>query len=265
MAEHITLWRESMPLPSPHDPEIPWLERHRPPAPNGSAVLICPGGSYSRRSPNEKLSIAAWFTARGVTAFIVEYRVGPHNRYPAPLLDVAEAVRLVRGRAPTWGLDPHRIGIIGFSAGAHAAASACVHIDPPELTPHTAWPRLSSRPDFMILLYPVITMDGRFTHEGSRRYLLGDSPDAELMHRTSCDRHVSPRTPPGLLIHAADDTAVPCENSLLMTMAMRRHGVPLELHLYEYGGHGFAMRSDNPLTRIWPEPMEAWLRGRGIV
>lgn len=265
MAQRIALWQESIPLRNARDPEIPGVEVHRPRGPNGAAVLICPGGSYSRRSPNEKQSVVDWFIARGVTAVIVEYRVGPVNRYPAPLLDVAEAVRVVRGHAPAWGLREDRIGIIGFSAGGHAAASACVHIDPPELQSCTARPGVTSRPDFMVLAYPVITMDGRFTHGGSRSNLLGPDPAPDVARHASCDLHVSERTPPGLLVHAAGDAAVPCENSLLMATAMRRHGVPVELHLYDRPGHGFSMEPGDPVLRSWPARMEDWMRVRGLL
>ena len=240
----------------------PWL----PPAgrANGTAVVVFPGGGYSHLSlDREGAQMARWLNERGVTAFVVRYRLGPRYRHPAMLQDAQRAVRLVRARAAEWKLDPRRIGVLGFSAGGHAASSAGTHFDAGAPADADVVARASSRPDFMVLVYPVITMDPRFTHAGSRRHLLGEQPAPELERLLSNETQVTRETPPTLLVASTDDASVPVENSLLMYQALRAAKVPAELHVFETGRHGFGLAPGDPVLSGWLAQCEAWMRRHG--
>lgn len=233
--------------------------------PNGTAVIICPGGGYMRLSTErEGVQYANWLSTLGVTAFVLKYRMSEFG-HPAPLQDIARAVRIVRSRAAEFKINPARIGVMGSSAGGHLAASAGTLFDHPAAKTGAALDATSARPDFLMLLYPVITMDGPAVHAGSRKALLGSSPSAELVQLMSVENQVSAATPPTLLIHTQADQAVPVENSILFYRALTRAKVPAEMYLFEHGGHGMGMRSGLGTASEWSRRAEEWLRERKLL
>jgi acetyl esterase/lipase len=236
------------------------------PAANGAAVVVCPGGAYSTlASDHEGRQVAEWLNRLGVTAFVLQYRVGPRYAHPAPLQDAQRALRLVRARAADFGVDPTRVGVMGFSAGGHLAASAGTIADagPPESDP--ALGAHGARPDFMILGYPVISMSAPFAHAGSVRHLLGETPAAGLAESLSLERRATPQTPPAFVFHTADDAAVPVENSLSFAQALKAAGVPVELHVFPKGRHGIGLARDDAVLSEWPRRAAAWLRALGVL
>jgi acetyl esterase/lipase len=222
------------------------------------AVLVLPGGAYSHRADHEGGGVAAAFRERGFQAFVLHYRVAP-ARCPGAYLDAVAAMRHLRGHAAEYGIRPDAIALCGFSAGGHLAASVGVFADQayPGLAPGTEV--ADSRPDAMILCYPVISF-GEQTHPGSVQNLLGADPDPALRERLSLERRVTPATPPTFLWHTSDDAAVPVGNSLLFAEALRRHGVPFELHVFPRGAHGLGLAADHPRMAAWPDLAAAWLR-----
>jgi acetyl esterase/lipase len=244
----------------------PVITPYLPPAgrANGTAVVVFPGGGYQHLSMEKEGSdVANWLASTGVTAFVVRYRLGPQYHHPTMLNDAQRAIRTVRARATEWGVDPRRIGIIGFSAGGHLASSAGTHFDA-GLTSGDAIDRVSSRPDFMMLLYPVITMlDSSITHRGSRVNLLGENPDPALVRLMSNETQVTRETPPAFIVHSTDDRTVPVENALLMYQALRNAAVPVEMHVFEYGGHGFGLAPKDPILSSWTTAGESWMRRHG--
>ncbi|HYJ46070.1 MAG TPA: alpha/beta hydrolase [Pyrinomonadaceae bacterium] len=263
----IILWPEGAPGALGHEPtDIPTLTPYLP-APEkatGAAIVICPGGGYEHLSDREGRPVAEWLNSVGVAAFVLKYRIGPRYHHPAPLEDAARALRTVRARAKEWGLDAARIGILGFSAGGHLASTAGTHFDAGKADSPDPVERMSSRPDLMVLIYPVITMRAA-THAGSKRNLLGENPAPELVALLSNDEQVTKQTPPTFLVHTFTDATVPLENSLLFVAALRRAGVPLEFHLYERGRHGFALGDGDPALSSWTARCADWLRLRGFV
>lgn len=227
------------------------------------AVIVMPGGGYTRRAPHEGEPIARWLNTLGIASFVLNYRVAP-SRYPAALEDARRAIRLVRHQADAWSLDRRRIGVLGFSAGGHVAASAGTRFTAGDPVADDPVERLSSRPDLLILCYPVITM-GAAGHAGSRAALLGDREhDADLVALTSNERHVSRDTPPAFLWHTADDGSVPVENSQRFAAALAQQAVPFELHIFERGPHGLGLGHDHPGVQHWPALCAAWLAQRGF-
>lgn len=224
-----------------------------------AAIIICPGGGYMRRAAHEAEPVARWLNGLGIHAFVLRYRVAPY-RYPCALSDAQRAIRHVRHHAREWGIDPGKIGILGFSAGGHLAASVGTRHD--EGDPSSADPvdRESCRPDALVLCYPVITMRDPHAHRGSRENLLGPEPDDALVGKMSIEEQVDERTPPTFLWHTADDSAVPVENSLMLAAALSRHGVPYELHIFEKGRHGLGLAEEDPHTGKWTEVCASWLR-----
>lgn len=248
----------------------PRLLVFRAPKPNGTGVIITPGGGYVREVlDKEGLETAHWLAARGVSAFLLVYRLpgeGHAQRADVPLQDAQRAVRLVRSRAADFALDAQRIGFLGFSAGGHVAASVATRFDAKVYAPLDALDAASARPDFSILLYPVISMAPSIAHGGSRQSLLGDAPDAATIARYSLENAVTKATPPTLLIHASDDTAVVPDNSVRYYSALQRNGVPAELHVFTRGGHGFGIRLAQGLPiGNWPELAWTWLVASGFV
>ncbi|MDL2355763.1 MAG: alpha/beta hydrolase [Pseudomonadota bacterium] len=233
--------------------------------PNGTAIIICPGGGYVRLSTErEGVQYANWLGTLGVTSFVLKYRMAEFG-HPAPLQDVLRAVRLVRARAAEFGVNPARIGVMGSSAGGHLAASAGTLFDHPLGRTGAALDATSARPDFLMLLYPVITMDGPAVHAGSRKALLGAAPNAEAVRLMSVETQVSAATPPTLLIHTQADKTVPVENSILFYQALTRANVPAELYLFEQGSHGMGMRGGLGTASDWPRRAEEWLRERKLL
>ena len=236
---------------------------------NGSAVVIFPGGGYGHLAmDHEGHQIAEWLNSLGVAGFIVKYRhrrSGSGYGHPAPLQDAQRAVRVVRSGAKEWNLDPDRIGIIGFSAGGHLASSAGTHFRRRYSEIRDEIDRASCRPDFMILMYPVISFTEPFTHTGSRRNLLGENPDPELVENLSNERQVTSETPPTFLVHADDDKPVPPENSIAFYLALKKANVPAEMHIYEKGGHGFGPGRDKGPVSSWMVRCCDWMRARGLL
>lgn len=229
------------------------------PAPTRPAVVVCPGGAYAALAvDHEGKQVAEWLNARGIAAFVLKYRLGPRYHHPSMLNDVQQAIRTVRSRASELSVAPDRIGVWGFSAGGHLASSAATHFEAVE--------GVSSRPDFAILAYPVITLtDEAFVHKGSRKNLLGDTPDPKLVQLMSSELQVTPQTPPVFLFHTTGDTAVPPENSILFYLALRKAGVPAEMHIFEKGRHGLGLAQSDPALKLWPLLLENWFRTRGIL
>ena len=261
----ITLWPDGAPgAISKEAADIPTLTPYLPKEKaTGAAVIVCPGGGYTHLADHEGRPVAEWLSSIGITAFVLKYRHGPRYHHPAPLQDAARAIRLVRTRAAEWQIDPKRIGILGFSAGGHVASTIGTHFDAGQPNSSDPVERVDSRPDVMMLIYPVITM-GEFGHSGSRKQLLGDNPAAEMVKLLSNEEQVTKQTPPTFLVHTANDTVVPVENALRFADALRRVGVPFELHIYERGPHGFGLGGSNPVLLGWPERCAEWLRLQGF-
>lgn len=231
----------------------------------GAAIVIFPGGGYDVLAyDHEGTQVAKWFSQRGVTSIIVRYRMNPY-RHPVPMMDAQRAMQSVRARAKQWSIDPNRIGIMGFSAGGHLASVAVVH--PIDANPQSDDPilRVSSRPDFSVLVYPVITMRQPLTHSGSREHLLGTDPSESDLHLLSTHLHVNKRTPPTLLVHSADDEVVPLQNSELFLAALNRHKVPSKLLTYGMGGHGYGLGRGYADSKEWPEECMNWLDQIGML
>jgi acetyl esterase/lipase len=247
----------------------PTLEIYLPTARNatGQGVVICPGGGYTILAYDwEGTDIAKWFNSLGIAAFVLKYRlptskslITPHQ---APLLDAQRAIRTVRHHASEWNIDAGKIGVMGFSAGGHLASTLATHYEP-HPAPADSIDALNARPDFAILIYPVISMDTSYTHGGSRRNLLGENPDADLVRYYSNELQVTSDTPPTFLLHSSDDEAVPVMNSLLFYQALQAAKVPAEMHIYPYGGHGYSLAIGQGRLQNWTENLAAWLRGRG--
>jgi acetyl esterase/lipase len=255
------------------DKDIPTLTPFFPAAgkATGAAMVICPGGGYEMLAPHEGEGYARWLNGYGITAFVLKYRLGSAGyHHPTMLQDAARAVRLVRARAGDWNLDPHRVGIMGSSAGGHLASTALTHFDAGR--PDAADPaeRVSSRPDLGILCYAVITMD-RFTHQGSRRNLLGTNASPALVRELSNELQVTSNTPPCFLWHTGEDTVVPVENALQFAAALRAAGVPFDLHIYQKGGHGLGLGTrDYHASEVasplpWAADCVYWLKAQGFV
>ena len=246
--------------------DVPTLTAYlpEPEAAAATAIVVCPGGGYQGHADHEGEPIARWLNSVGITAFVLKYRLGPKYHHPCQLEDAARAIRTVRARAAEWGVDPDRIGILGFSAGGHLASTAGTHFDAGDPDATDPIDRVSSRPDLMVLIYPVISFE-EFGHIGSRDNLLGEDPDPELVRLLSNHRQVTADTPPAFLVHTDADTGVPCENSLLFALALREAGVPVELHLFEPGEHGFGLGGGHPALSLWPKLCEEWLRERGFL
>jgi acetyl esterase/lipase len=274
----VPLWPGGAPGAKGTDPEkdVPsitvWL-----PAPDkatGSAVVVCPGGGYGMLAvEHEGKQVAEWLNGLGIAAFVLKYRLGPRYHHPAMLDDAGRAIRTVRANATNWKVDPGRVAIMGFSAGGHLASTAGTHFSPGKADADDPVERMSSRPDRMILVYPVIALATPFGHAGSLRNLLGENPSQELIESLSNERQVTKDTPPTFLAHTNADSGVPAENSFLFAMALRKAGVPVELHLFELGRHGLGLGSGapqfnvppEPSFQVWPKLCETWLKNQGFL
>jgi len=242
----------------------PQITVYAPARPNGVGILVAPGGSYRRVVlDKEGSALAPFFNERGYTLFVMTYRFpgdGHAEGADAPLADVQRAMRLIRAQADRWQLDGDKLGVMGFSAGGHAAASVGTRYSDSVYTPLDAIDKQSARPAFMALVYPVITMHADIDHPMSRQQLIGDTPDEAQIRRYSAEEQVNSQTPPTFLLHAVDDPAVKVENSVVMFSALRRLGVPVEMHLFEEGKHGFGIRDALGLpVAVWPDLMMAWI------
>ena len=265
----IVLWPEGAPgAVGNEDADRPTLTVYLPPAERAvpTGVVVCPGGGYAKLAmDHEGRQVAEWLNSLGVAAFVLKYRLGPRYRHPAPLEDAKRALRLVRSRAGEFRIVPDRIGVWGFSAGGHLASTLATHFDAGNPAAADPIERVSCRPDFAILAYPVISFASEYAHKGSRRNLLGDNPDPALVENLSNEKQVTAQTPPTFLFHTNEDQGVPAENSVLFYLALRRAGVPAELHIYERGRHGVGLAPNDPVLSSWPQRLADWLRVRGLL
>ena len=233
---------------------------------NTPAIIVCPGGSYLRLASNhEGRQVANYLNSLGIAAFVLRYRLGPKYHHPIELGDAQRAIRMLRSHAGEWHLDSARIGIMGFSAGGHLAMSASTHFDAGKRDATDAVDRASSRPDVAILGYPVISLTEAWTHAGSKTALLGDRPDPQLAASLSGEKSVTKDTPPTFLFHTNEDATVPAENSVQYYLALRRAGVPAELHVFERGPHGVGLANSDPALAEWSKLLANWLRVRGVI
>ncbi|AEI49972.1 esterase/lipase precursor [Runella slithyformis DSM 19594] len=251
---------------------FPTLSVYLPATPSGAAVMICPGGGYSiEASGHEGVDVAKWFTSIGVTAFVLKYRLPDDrlwsNKHEVGLQDALQGLKLIRENAAKYKINPDRIGIMGFSAGGHLAASAStLWPKAKELAAFENWPSADvCKPNFSILMYPVIT-SGPFKHAGSFERLLGKTPSQDQLDRFSAEKQVSELTPPALLVHATDDKGVPVENSMMYYNALRQLRIPASMLLYENGGHGFGLAKKlKGSVHSWPQSCHQWLIGMGYL
>ena len=251
------------------DNDKPTLAISLPPADKatGAAVVVCPGGGYGGLAMGyEGIDVGTWLNAHGVAAFVLKYRhKGSGYQHPAPLGDAQRAIRTVRARAAEFHVNPERIGILGFSAGGHLASSAGTHFDQGNAAAGDKIERVSCRPDFLILCYPVISLTAPSTHQGSKKNLLGENPEPKLVESLSNELQVTPDTPPTFLWHTDADSGVPPENSVLFYLALRKAKVPAELHIFEKGKHGLGLAAGVPAVSSWPDRASDWMRGRGLL
>ena len=241
----------------------PTLTMFAPEKPNGTAIIYAPGGGYIRVAGGVNGGeVAKWLNGLGVTVFMLKYRNVEYG-HPAPLRDALRAIRLVRSRAAEFGVQPNRVGMLGGSAGGHLTASAGTLFDAPEGKTGAELDKISGRPDFLVLIFPVITMQEPYGHPTSVHALIGEKPTDELKHHLSVDEQVTKDTPPTFLVHSTADTTVPVENSLLFFSAMRRAKAPIEMHIYPKGPHGSGMDPKLGPTSEWPKHCESWMRFNG--
>jgi acetyl esterase/lipase len=252
------------------DKDIPTLTPYWPDPEKTTAVaiVICPGGGYGGLAGHEGRDYALWLNERGITGFVLKYRLGPGGyKHPAMMNDVNRAIRYVRANAESWKLDPKRVGVMGSSAGGHLASTAMTHFDAGDANASDPVERASSRPDFGILCYAVISM-GANTHAGSKENLLGKNPSEELVKLLSNELQVTKDTPTCFIWHTDADNAVKVENSLEFAAALRRNGVPFDLHIYEKGGHGMGLgmhpyepgKTDPARLHPWTRDLDFWLK-----
>ena len=241
---------------------IPTLTILKPEKPNGTAVVICPGGGYSNLYMiGEGFKVAKWFNSLGITAFILKYRLPSDeimkDKTIGPLQDAQESIRFIRRNAAKWGINSQKVGVIGFSAGGHLASTLSTHYNDEVYKVPDA---VSARPDFSILIYPVISMEEKVTHQGSKNKLLGMSLSSELIEKYSNEKQINAATPPTYIVHAFDDTSVVIENSIQYFLALRKNKVPAEIHLFQSGKHGFGLGRPATTSQNWTKQCEDWLK-----
>ena len=268
-AETILLWPGGAPLAQgTADEDKPSLALYPAGGSNKAAtgIIVCPGGGYAHLSmEKEGTQVAEWLNHLGIHAFVLKYRLGPKYHHPVELDDAQRAIRYVRANASSLGVDPARVGIWGFSAGGHLASSTGTHFDSGDASAADPIDRQGSRPDFMVLSYPVITMQEPFVHKGSLHMLLGSSPDPALVQLLSNELQVTRRTPPTFLFHTTEDKTVPVENSVNFYSALHKAGVPAEMHIYLKGAHGAGLAPADPVLKTWPGHLADWLKAQGFL
>ncbi len=231
----------------------------------GAAVVICPGGGYIMEAmDHEGFDMATWLASKGVAAIVLKYRL-PYGHHEVPSSDARRAMRIVRQNAGKWGINPGKIGIAGSSAGGHLASTVGTHFDYGNKNSSDLIEQISCRPDFMLLLYPVVTFREEFGHMGSRANLIGEGHDWKMISEYSNEMHVTPETPPTFLVLADDDTVVPPQNSINFYLALKQNKVPAELHIFKDGGHGFGMNKKNLPVDQWPELFYSWLKAQKVI
>jgi acetyl esterase/lipase len=248
--------------------QVPGIAIYLPSKENatGQGIVICPGGGYGILAYDwEGTDIAKMLNSKGIAAIVLKYRLpnSKSNIVPnlSPLMDAKRAIRMVRYYAAKWNIKKDQIGVMGFSAGGHLASTLGTHFDSGDMASKDSIEQFSSRPDFMVLVYPVISMTKEIMHKGSRNNLIGDKPTEELAKLYSNELQVTKQTPPTFLVHAADDKAVPVENSLLFFQALKDNNVPVEMHIYPAGGHGFGLAIGKGYLETWADRCIDWLRG----
>jgi acetyl esterase/lipase len=266
----IQLWEGRAPgAVGDEDRDKPTLTIYMPrstPASGATAVVVCPGGGYGALAMNhEGREVANYLNALGIAAFVLKYRLGPRYHHPIELGDAQRAVRTVRARATEWRIAPERVGIMGFSAGGHLASTISTHFDAGKPDASDPIDRMNCRPDFAVLGYPVVSMTAPWTHQGSKRNLLGENPPPELAQNLSGELQVTAQTPPTFIFHTNADTGVPAENSIYYFLALRKAGVPAEMHIFQKGPHGVGLGMDDFALGEWPRLMENWLRVNGFL
>ena len=233
---------------------------------NGAAVLICPGGGYGTLAfDHEGNAIAKWLNDNGIAGIILKYRLPSDgimvDKTVGPLQDAQEAMRMIRRNAAAWKIDPKKVGVIGFSAGGHLASTISTHYADKV---YEVKDNVSARPDFSLLIYPVITMDTTFTHRGTRNNLIGLDPTEKNVFRFSNEKQITADTPPAFLVHSSDDNAVPVKNSINYYMGLQKYKIPTELHIFQKGGHGYGLAEGRGTGSAWPSLCLAWLRNNGF-
>jgi acetyl esterase/lipase len=263
------LWKNGAPGAQGKNAEdTPTLTLYMPshPTKSDTGVIVAPGGSYTVLAMNhEGRQVANWLNSLGMTAFVLKYRLGPKYHHPIELGDAQRAIRLVRSRAKEFGIRPDRVGMMGFSAGGHLAATVGTHYDPGDHSATDPIDRISCRPDFLVLAYPVISLVAPYSHSRSAHNLLGDDPDMKVREELSNELHVTPDTPPTFLFSTTTDKVVPVENSVAFYLALHTAGVPAELHIFQKGPHGVGLDSADPVLGIWPTLLANWMRQRGLL
>jgi acetyl esterase/lipase len=260
----LPLWQGAAPgAQGTEDRDIPTITVYLPRTitPGMTAVVVCPGGGYTNLAMNhEGRQVANYLNSLGVAAFVLKYRLGPRYNHPIEIGDAQRAIRTLRAKAAEWSIAPNRIGIMGFSAGGHLAATASTHFDAGKPDAADPLDRPSSRPDFAVLGYPVISLVAPWTHQGSRKNLLGDNPDPELAKSLSAENAVTAQTPPTFIFQTNADTTVPAENSIYYFLALRKAGVKAEMHIFENGPHGVGLAMEDAALSEWSHLLTNWLR-----
>jgi acetyl esterase/lipase len=231
-------------------------------AATGTAILVCPGGGYAGLAfSHEGFAIAKWLNNNGIAAVILKYRLPSdlimQDKSIGPLQDAQEALRVIRRNASSWNINPRKIGVMGFSAGGHLASTLSTHFDEKV---YNVKDTTSARPDFSILVYPVITMDSTFTHQGSRRNLIGNHPSSEAIKRFSNELQITGKTPPSFLVHSEDDKTVPVKNSIVYFEGLVHNNIPAELHIFQKGGHGYGLAENRGTQSAWPDLCLKWMK-----
>ncbi|SFI24345.1 alpha/beta hydrolase [Planctomicrobium piriforme] len=232
----------------------------------GACVVVLPGGGYGHlATDHEGHQVATWLNSIGVTSAVVSYRLGPKYHHPAPLEDAQRGLRYMRANAAELKIDPQRVGIMGFSAGGHLASTVSTHFDAGDKASSDPVAQQSSRPDFAILAYPVISLKSSFAHAGSRKNLLGDNPDPALVESLSNETQVTKDTPPTFIFHTAEDKGVPVDNAIVYYQALQKNGVPAEMHIYQKGPHGVGLAPKDPVLNTWKERLADWMKVNGFL
>ncbi len=245
--------------------DIPAVSVYLPAAnPTHTVIVVAPGGGYQHLAlDHEGSQVAQWLNAHGIAAVVLRYRLGPAYHHPIELHDAQRAIRYARAHAAEWGVQPDHVGMWGFSAGGHLTATAGTHYDSGNPAAVDPLDRPSSKPDFLILAYPVISFDPAIMHAGSRTYLLGDSPDPALVQNLSNETQVNAQTPPTFIFSTTDDAVVPVANSIVFYQALVKNKVPAEMHIYRHGAHGAGLAQANPELSGWPDVLYHWLHENG--
>ena len=250
------------------DKDIPTITVYLPRnTPAGmAAVIVCPGGGYTGLAMNhEGRQVANFLNSQGIAAFVLKYRLGPKYHHPVELGDAQRAIRMLRAHSADWHIATDRIGILGFSAGGHLAMSASTHFDAGKADAADVVDRVSSRPDFSVLGYPVISLVEPWTHQGSKNALLAANADPELAKSLSGEQSVTKETPPTFIFQTNADTTVPAENATYYYLALRKAGVAAEMHIFEKGPHGLGLAMDDPAISEWSKLLTNWLRVHGVI